>query len=335
MIKFIKPFSYFLSVRGMMDFSRHFPIIGIEGQRKLSESTVGVVGAGALGSWEVYFLHKLGVGKIVVVDRDFVDDSDLPRTIYTKEDIGKPKVEVLKEKFGVEGYFEDLNPATIGILEKVDLIIDGTDNIYTRQIINDYAVKNNKPWIYVGVLSTYGNIMPIIPGKTACFRCFMPKLPERPMPTCAVAGVMSYVPSLAASIAVGLAAKILLGEEIKSELIFFDTKTLEFERVEVPRREECPACVKREFTFLEKHMKIERLCDGSIQVTPPEKMNVNLENLAGKLEKLGIEYLKTSQFLQFEDDEYEILIFKSGRMIIRGAEGEIEAKNLFARYLGG
>jgi len=297
-----------------MDFSRHFPIIGIEGQRKLSESTVGVVGAGALGSWEVYFLHKLGVGKIVVVDRDFVDDSDLPRTIYTKEDIGKPKVEVLKEKFGVEGYFEDLNPATIGILEKVDLIIDGTDNIYTRQIINDYAVKNNKPWIYVGVLSTYGNIMPIIPGKTACFRCFMPKLPERLMPTCAVAGVMSYVPSLAASVAVGL---------------------LEFERVEVPRREECPACVKREFTFLEKHMKIERLCDGSIQVTPPEKMNVNLEDLAGRLEKLGIEYLKTSQFLQFEDDEYEILIFKSGRMVIRGAEGEREAKNLFARYLGG
>ena len=93
----------------MMDFSRHFPIIGIEGQRKLSESKVAVVGAGALGSWEVYFLHKLGVGEIIVIDRDFVDESDLPRTVYTKEDLGKPKVDALKEKFGVKGYFEDLN----------------------------------------------------------------------------------------------------------------------------------------------------------------------------------------------------------------------------------
>ncbi|ALV63501.1 Sulfur carrier protein adenylyltransferase ThiF [Thermococcus sp. 2319x1] len=318
-----------------MDFSRHFPIIGIEGQRKLGESKVAVVGAGALGSWEVYFLHKLGVGEIIVIDRDFVDESDLPRTIYTKEDIGKPKVDVLKEKFGVKGYFEDLNPSTVALLDEADLIIDGTDNIYTRQVINDYAVKNGKPWIYVGVLSTYGNIMPIIPGKTACFRCFMPKLPSRPMPTCAMAGIMSYVPPLAASIAVALAAKILLGEDVKSELIFFDTKTLDFEKVEVPRREDCPACVRGEFTFLEKRIKIERLCDGSIQVTPPEKMDVNLEELGKQLENLGLEYLKTSQFIQFEDEDYEILIFKSGRMVIRGAEEEREAKNLFARYLGG
>ncbi|MDK2782517.1 MAG: molybdopterin-synthase adenylyltransferase, partial [Thermococcaceae archaeon] len=181
----------------------------------------------------------------------------------------------------------------------------------------------------------YGNIMPIIPGKTACFRCFMPKLPSRPMPTCAIAGIMSYVPPLAASIAVSIAAKILLGEEVKSELIFFDTKTLDFEKVEVPRREDCPACVRREFTFLEKRIKIERLCDGSIQVTPPERMDVNFDELGKQLEKLGIEYLKTPQFIQFEDEDYEILIFKSGRMVIRGAEEEREAKNIFARYLGG
>ncbi len=135
-----------------MDFSRHFPIIGIEGQRKLGESTVAVVGAGALGSWEAYFLHKLGVGKIIVIDRDFVDESDIPRTIYTKGgDVGKPKVEALKERFGVKGYFEDLNPGTVNLLDGgADLILDGTDNIYTRQVINDYAVKNNKPWVYVG-----------------------------------------------------------------------------------------------------------------------------------------------------------------------------------------
>lgn len=318
-----------------MDFSRHFPIIGIDGQRKLGESTVAVVGAGALGSWEVYFLHKLGVGKIIVIDRDFVDESDLPRTIYTKEDVGKPKVEVLKERFGAIGHFEDLNPGTVGLLDGADLIIDGTDNIYTRQVINDYAVKTGKPWIYVGVLSTYGNIMPVIPGKTACFRCLMPKLPERPLPTCAIAGIMSYVPSFAASLAVALAAKILLGEEVESELFFFDLRSMDFEKVRIPRRDDCPACVRREFTFLEKRIKIERMCDGSIQVTPPMPMSINLDEFAERLEKLGIEYLKTSQFIQFEDDYAEILVFKTGRMVIRGAEDEKEAKNFFARYLGG
>ncbi|NJE02842.1 ThiF family adenylyltransferase [Thermococcus sp. MV11] len=318
-----------------MDFSRHFPIIGIEGQRKLSESTVAVVGAGALGSWEVYFLHKLGVGRIVVIDRDFVDEGDLPRTIYTTEDVGKPKVEVLKERFGVIGHFEDLNPGTVSLLDEADLIIDGTDNIYTRQVINDYAVKNNKPWIYVGVLATYGNIMPVIPGKTACFRCLMPKLPERPLPTCSIAGIMSYVPSFAASLAVALAAKILLGEEVESELFFFDLRSMDFETVKIPRREDCPACVRKELTFLEKRIKVEHMCDGSIQVTPPERMNINLDEFAERLEKLGIEYLKTSQFIQFEDDYAEILVFKTGRMVIRGAEDEKEAKNFFARYLGG
>ncbi|WP_048058204.1 HesA/MoeB/ThiF family protein [Pyrococcus yayanosii] len=320
----------------MMDFSRHFPIIGMEGQRKLGESTVAVVGAGALGSWEVYFLYKLGIGKIIVIDRDFVDESDLPRTIYTKEDVGKPKVEALKERFdNVVGYFEDLNPSTVNLLDEADLILDGTDNIYTRQVINDYAIKMNKPWIYVGVLSTYGDVMPIIPGKTACFRCLMPKLPSRPMPTCAVAGIMSYVPPFAASLAVSLATKILLGEEVRSELIFFDTKTLEFEKIEMPRKEDCPACVRKELIFLKKQIRIERLCDGSIQITPPERMDIDFDELAKRLKALGIEYIKTSQFIQFEDDYAEILIFQGGRMVVRGVENEKEAKNFFARYLGG
>jgi len=319
----------------MMDFSRHFPIIGIKGQRKLGESTVAVVGAGALGSWEVYFLRKLGIGRIIVIDRDFVDESDLPRTIYSERDVGKPKVDVLKEEFGVEGYFEDLNPGTVNLLDEADLILDGTDNIYTRQVINDYAVKNGKPWIYVGVLGTYGNIMPIIPEKTACLRCFMPKLPSRPMPTCAIAGIMSYVPPLAASLAVSLGMKILLREDLESEMIFFDTRTMEFEKIEIPRRDDCEACVRHEFKFLERGMKIETMCDGSIQITPPEKMDVNFEELSERFENLGIEYIRTSQFLQFEDGEYEILIFRSGRMIVRGADDEKEAKNLFARYLGG
>lgn len=172
-----------------------------------------------------YFLSKLGIGEIIVIDRDFVDYSDLPRTIYLKRHVGMPKVRALSEMLGVHGIFEDLNPSTINLLEDVDLVVDGTDNIYTRHVINDYCVKHKKPWIYIGVLATYGNVMPIIPGKTACYRCLFPNIPSKPPPTCTTAGLMSYVSPLAASIATSLAAKILLEEEtIDSSIIYFDAK---------------------------------------------------------------------------------------------------------------
>jgi len=321
-------------MRSLQIFSRHFPIIGLEGQKRLLKSKVAVVGAGALGSWEAYFLHKLGVGEVVVIDRDFVDESDIPRTVYSEDHVGKPKVEVLSEVLGVEGIFEDLNPSTVEILDDADIIIDGTDNVYTRQVINDYCVKNEKPWIYVGVLSTYGNITPIIPGKTACYRCLFSDLPSRPLPTCAIAGIMSYVPPLAASIAVSLAMKILLGEDVESTMIYFDVKTLEFEKVKILRREDCPACVRHSFIFLEKRTKIERMCDGAYHIVPPERVEINLDEFATRLKLLGVTPRKASQFLRFSDGHYEISIFKSGRMVIRGAKDEKEAKNIYARYIG-
>ncbi len=315
-------------------FSRHFPIIGLEGQKRLSSSRVAIVGAGALGSWEAYFLHKLGVGEIVVIDRDFVDESDIPRTIYSKEHIGRPKVDVLSEVLDAKGVFEDLNPSTVEVLDNVDLVIDGTDNIYTRQVINDYCVKNEKPWIYVGILSTYGNIMPIIPGKTACYRCLFPELPSRPLPTCAIAGIMSYVPPLAASIAVSLATKILLDEDVDNAIIYFDAKTLEFEKIKVLRREDCPACIKRSFIFLEKRTRIERMCDGAYYIVPPERVEIDLEEFANKLKSLGVTPHRSPQFLRFFDGHYEISIFRSGRMVIKGVKDEKEAKNVYARYVG-
>ena len=321
-------------MKSLRIFSRHFPIIGLEGQKRLSRSKVAIVGAGALGSWEAYFLHKLGVGEIVVIDRDFVDESDIPRTIYSTEHIGRPKVEVLSEVLDVKGVFEDLNPSTAEVLDNVDLVIDGTDNVYTRQVINDYCVKNEKPWIYVGILSTYGNIMPIIPGKTACYRCLFPELPSRPLPTCAIAGIMSYVPPLAASIAVSLATKILLDEDVDNAIIYFDAKTLEFEKIKVLHREDCPACIKRSFIFLEKRTRIERMCDGAYYIVPPERVEIDLEEFANKLKSLGVTPHRSPQFLRFSDGHYEISIFRSGRMVIKGVKDEKEAKNVYARYVG-
>ena len=315
-------------------YARHFPLISREEQEKIAKKRVTVVGAGALGSWEAYFLKKLGVENIRVIDRDFVDITDLPRTVYEKEDIGKPKVDALKEKLGILGYFEDLNPGTIEMLDGSDLVMDGTDNIYTRELINDYCVKNRIPWIYVGILSYYGNIMPIIPGKTACFRCMIPSLPSRPMPTCATEGIMSYIAPFAASLAVALCAKILLDEKIDNKMIFFDLKNMEFNKIEIPKREDCDCCAYGNFIFLKKIIKIERDCEGAFIVTPPERMNVNIDEMEIKLKNLGKEYINLKRFIQFMDDDKKIIIFDSGRMVIKGAHSEKEAKNIFVRYMG-
>ena len=321
-------------VKAIEVFSRHFPVIGKNGQKRLLKSKVVVVGAGALGSWETYFLRKLGVGKITVIDRDFVEELDIPRTIYEKEHIGRPKAEVLSEILDVEGIVEDLNPSTVDLLEDADVILDGTDNVYTRHVINDYCVKTNKPWVYVGVLATYGNVMPIIPGETACYRCLFPEMPKRPLPTCAVAGIMSYVPTLAASIAVSMVSKILLGEKIEGSMIYFDARTFEFEKINISRKDDCGACVKRDFIFLEKRTRVERMCDGAYHIIPSGRMNIDLDEFEKSIKALGVTYYRASQFVRFSDGDYEVSVFSSGRVIIRGAKDDKEAKSIYARYIG-
>lgn len=315
-------------------YIRHYPLISESGQKKIAESNVVVVGAGALGSWEAYLLKKLGVKHVKVIDRDFVDITDLPRTVYVIKDIGKPKVEALKSKLDVEGYLEDLNPGTLYLLDDADVIVDGTDNIYTRQVINDYCVKNGIPWTYVGIIGYYGNIMAIIPEKTACFRCIFPHLPSKPMPTCATEGIMSYVAPFAASLAVSLTEKILIGEHIKSELTFFDLKTMQFEKIEVPKNERCECCIHRNFTFLKKKLKIERTCKGEYVITPPERMDVDINEMENRLKKSGVECINLTKFIEFIDRDVKVIIFKSGRMVIDGVKSEKEAMGIFFRYVG-
>jgi len=320
----------------MRDFSRHIPIIGEDGQRVLMNSTVGIVGAGALGSHMAVMLHRVGIGKIIVVDRDMVEPPDLPRTVYREEDIGKPKAVALAEFIGetVEPHVDDFNPSTLDILEGVDIVLDGTDNLLTRYVINDFCVREGIPWVYAGVLRTGGAVMPVIPGKTACFRCYLPAPPSTPPPTCAVAGVMSYVPSLAASIAVSLAVRVLLGEEVGGEIIYFDLSPVKFSTVEVPRRADCPCCVHGKYEFLSGGLRVEEMCDSTIQIVPPVRMRVDLAYMEERLRAAGHDVLRTEHYIRFREGDAIITIFATGRMLIKGAENTGVAKNLYARYMG-
>ncbi len=320
----------------MRDFSRHIPIIGEDGQRVLMDSAVGIVGAGALGSHMAVMLHRVGIGRIVVVDRDIVEVPDLPRTIFRDEDVGKPKAVAVADIIGdaAEPHVEDLNPSTLDILRGVDIVLDGTDNLLTRYVINDFCVREGVPWVYAGVLRTGGAVMPVIPGKTACFRCYLPAPPSTPPPTCAVAGVMSYVPPLAASIAVSIAVRILLGEDVKSEIIYFDLSPVKFDAVEVPRRDDCPCCASGKYEFLSGGLRVEEMCDSTVQVVPPARMRVDLNAMEERLRASGRDVLRTEHYIRFREEDMLITIFATGRMLIKGAENTGVAKNLYARYMG-
>ncbi len=320
----------------MLDLSRHIPVIGREGQKALMGSTAAVVGAGALGSHMAFMLNRVGVGRVIVVDRDIVEPADLPRTIYRECDAGKPKAVALAEIIGetVEPHVDDLNPSTIELLEDADIVLDGTDNLITRYVINDFCVREGVPWVYAGVLRTGGAVMPVIPGKTACFRCYLPSPPATPPPTCAVAGIMSYVPPVAAGISVGLAVRILLGMPVRSEVIYFDLSPPEFRTVRVDRRGNCPACVRGEYEFLKSELRVEEMCDSTIQVVPPRRMKVDLASMEERLRAAGHDVLRTDHYIRFRDDDVIITIFATGRMLIKGAENTGVARNLYARYMG-
>lgn len=236
--------------------------IGPERQELLKKKKVLVVGLGGTGGLISQLLVRGGVGTVYINDYDVVSISNLHRQLlYDEQDLGKRKVEVAALK--LKGMNSDVNVIPLdGILgpnelenyvENVDIVMDGTDNFRTRFIINDACVKYGKPWIYSGVLSTYGNVMPVIPGKTACLRCLMRDLPER-YETTSTRGIMNTIPSAIASMAVSLAFRIMFGENVESAIYYYDGWEIRIEKIPIKRQEDCPACSLKHFDFLQKNI---------------------------------------------------------------------------------
>ncbi|HIE23861.1 MAG TPA: NAD(P)H-binding protein [Candidatus Korarchaeota archaeon] len=324
------------------------PEMGSEGQKKLSESSVFIIGCGALGSAAAQLLTRAGIGKIRVVDRDFVELSNLQRQIiYDEGDVksGYPKAIVCAEKLRkinssieVEAIVDDVNPQNIEkLIEGFDLIIDGLDNFETRFLINDAALKQEIPWIYAAAISTHGMTMNIIPGETACLRDLIDTPPPPgSLPTCETAGILNSVPTAIASIEVTEAIKILLGKDFKkNEALFWDLWNGDILKIRVSRREDCPACVRGEYEFLAgKGSKTVTLCGANaVQVRPDKRANLNLKSLGERLQRIGRVRL-TPYVLYFDIDSYEISIFPDGRAIIKGTTDENIARSLYSKYIG-
>lgn len=326
-----------------------FSGIGKEGQELILNSSVLVVGCGALGTVTADHLARSGIGRLKIIDRDYVELNNLQRQILFDEEDARnrvPKAVAAAEKLRkvnseieIEPIVADLNPKNVeSLVTSVDLVVDGTDNIETRYLVNDACVKHGVPWIYAGVIGSRGMTMDILPGKTACFRCLVKNPPPHgSMPTCDMVGVLNGLPGVIASIQATEALKILIRyPEVGNGLIYVDLWNDRFSRLTMERDAACPTCVQRKFEFLQGVALSEAvsLCGrNAVQISPATTEKIAIERLKERLAPLGL-IEDNGFFLSFKTEGYELIVFPEGRTLIKGTSDESVARTLFSKYIG-
>ncbi len=324
-----------------------FQQIGIEGQKKLANSSVVIVGCGATGSALAALLARSGVGRLRIIDRDYVEPSNLQRqTLFDENDAREslPKAIAAARQIGrfnsqvvAEPHVADLIPANVdSLLGAADLILDGTDNFETRYLINDYAMKNSVAWIYAAAVGSYAVTMNILPGETACLACIFPESPRGMVETCETAGILNSAVNLVASIAATETLKFLVGarSKMRRTLLSWDVWTNERAELAADRpRAGCRAC-SRDFVHLagERRPHITLCGRNSVQIHERERP-VDFAELSARLQPLGS--VRHNEFvLKFWRDPYEMTLFPDGRAIIKGTTDSAIARSLYARYVG-
>jgi molybdopterin/thiamine biosynthesis adenylyltransferase len=323
-----------------------FQGVGENGQQRLLDARVVVVGCGALGSFQAGALARAGVGHLRIIDRDYVELSNLQRQwLFDESDVEQSlpksvaatrKIEGINSGIRVEPLVADLVPGNVDdLLGDSDLILDGADNFETRYLINDYAVYHNRPWIYGAAVASYGITMPVVPGKTACLRCLYPDPPSAAQPTCETAGVLGSITALIASLQVSEAIKILCGVEPSRKITTVDVWSGDIRQVAQPDPQaQCPTCGRREFPYLngERRAPVSLCGRNAVQIHERERP-LNLRDLAARLAPLGP--VRANDFaLRFETPPYLLTVFPDGRAIVKGTTDIGVARSLYARYIG-
>jgi adenylyltransferase/sulfurtransferase len=277
-----------------------FAGIGEQGQQQLLDARVAVAGCGALGSFQAGALARAGIGFLRIIDRDYVELSNLQRQwLFDECDVeqAQPKAAAAARKIAainsgvrVEPMVADLTPSNVEeLLGGVDLILDGTDNFETRYLINDFAVEGGVPWVYGAAVGSYGITMPIVPGETSCLRCVYPDPPAGAQPTCETAGVLGTVTALIASLQVSEAIKMLCGVEPARKITTVDVWSGEIRQVTQPGPvAECPACGLRQFPYLtgERRAPVSLCGHNAVQIHERARP-LELRELAARLAPLG------------------------------------------------
>jgi len=328
-----------------------FNEIGRVGQERLLNSRVLLIGCGALGASHAEMMARAGVGTLRIVDRDFVEYTNLQRqTLYKEEDAenrvpkavaAKQRIAEINSEITVEEIVADVNNSNIeSLIDGCSLVLDGTDNFQIRYLVNDACVKQDKTWIYGAAVSSYGTTMTIIPGETPCLRCVFEEMPDAgSSPTCDTAGVIMPIISSISAVQVSEAIKIITGkrEALHGSLMQIDVWQNDWRKIKLTGPDaNCIACGKRKFEFLDADSQefSAVLCGrNAVQVAPPRPVRLDLEALDQKL--ASFDGKKRNEYLlRFSPDVYEMTVFTDGRAIVKGTDDISVARSLYAKYIG-
>jgi molybdopterin/thiamine biosynthesis adenylyltransferase len=324
---------------------------GREGQERLAGKTAVVLGCGALGSHIANHLTRAGVGRLVLADRDFVEWHNLPRQLlYTEADAaaGVPKAVAAARRLRqvnslveIEEHVVDVNADTVeDLIRGADVVMDGADNFEVRYLLNEACVRQNTPWVYGGVLGTYGLSAAIVPGDTPCLRCLLgPIPPPGSAPTCETAGVLGAAVAVVAALEVTEGLKILLDQRqaLLRSLVMVDLWTGDFERALTQKAAvRCPVCDDRQFDLLTADAGTETavLCGrNAVQVMPRPALALDLAALGERLAGVGVLH-RNEYLLRLDVEGCQMTIFADGRTIVKGTSEPSHARTLYARYVG-
>ena len=327
-----------------------FAGIGPAGQQRLLASRAALVGCGAIGAAAANLLVRAGVGYLRIIDRDFVEPSNLQRqTLFDESDAlhvlpkavaAERKLRSINSSVAVEGIVADLSPRNVeALLGEVDVLLDGTDNFETRFLINDVAVKSGRPWIYAAGVGSYGLTMTIRPGATPCLACLLESgtAAQGLEETCDTIGVLGPIVNLIASLEVADALKLLSGhpEALHGRLLSCDVWTGRMQSLGAARNPECRACARRDFTYLqgEAQPRITMCGRDSVQIHERARA-LDLDVLGVRLRPL-VDNLRQNDFLlRFRIAPFEMTVFADGRAILKGTQDPAVARSLYARYIG-
>jgi len=325
-----------------------FEPIGLAGQERIRQAKAVIVGCGALGTAQANALARAGIGTLRLVDRDFVETSNLQRQMLfdeadAAENLPKAiaaerKLKQINSDVEVEGVVADAHSRNAEELVRgFQVILDGTDNFEARYLLNDVSLKLGIPWIYGAVVASYATTMTIRPGSTACLACVYPRPPQGMHDTCDTAGIIAPAVAWAAAVQVTEALKILLGrnEDLHGSLQAYDVWKNQYQQLKPKIDPNCRACGARDFVYLQNGGPIHiALCGrDAVQIHHRESRGLDLGALKARLEQFGP--VRANGFLlQCQLDSYELTVFPDGRAIVKGTQDPAVARGVYAKYIG-
>ncbi|KKB36906.1 ThiF family adenylyltransferase [Bacillus thermotolerans] len=319
--------------------------IGKEGQEKLSQSSVLIIGGGALGSHTAEMCARMGISRITILDRDYVDLSNLQRqTLFTEEDVHNKEAKAyalekhlkqINSSIHIEGVVADVNKQVLEqYIHGADIVLDCTDNFDIRFLLNEACIFYNKKWIFASCAGTYGNVVPISPGESACLDCLFIKTPFFNGASCDLIGVQTTLIPLVTSIQCSIMVKMLIEQEQFDDYYFYqlDSWKLEMNKFKVHRHAKCPACVEKKFKYLNKSYTDEavRLCGReTVQFRTPLLEEEDFQQFTNYLGDRAISYKKNKFIISFKYKDHPFILFKDGRLLIHEVPDIKEAKQLY------